>query len=43
MSQDNMPIGMQIIGPMYFDHLTMRLAEELEFAFGGWQPPLFKI
>lgn len=43
MSKDNMPIGMQIIGPMYFDHLTMRLAEELEFAFGGWQPPIFKI
>lgn len=42
MSHDHMPIGMQIIGPLYFDHLGLKLAEELEFAFGGWQPPLFK-
>lgn len=42
MSKDQMPIGMQIIGPMYGDHLGIKLAEELEFAFGGWQPPVFK-
>lgn len=42
MSKDNMPIGMQIIGPLFYDHLGIKLAEELEFAFGGWQPPMFK-
>lgn len=42
MSHNNLPIGMQVIAPLFADHLSINLAEELEFAFGGWNPPVFK-
>jgi len=34
-----LPLGVQIVGGMYSDHLTIKVAEELESAFGGWIPP----
>lgn len=42
MSSKELPIGMQIVGPLNYDHLGISLAEELELAFGGWTPPRFK-
>jgi fatty acid amide hydrolase 2 len=42
MSSNELPIGMQIVGPLYHDHLGINLAEEMEMAFGGWIPPKFK-
>lgn len=34
-----LPTGFQIIAAPYQDRLCLRLAEELEHAFGGWVPP----
>lgn len=34
-----LPLGVQIVGGMHSDHLTIMVAEELEAAFGGWIQP----
>ena len=34
-----LPLGVQIVGGMLSDHLTIMAAEELEQAFGGWVQP----
>lgn len=34
-----LPIGAQIIGPVYHDRRTLRLAALIEAAFGGFVPP----
>jgi len=34
-----LPLGVQIIGGMLSDHLTIMVAEEIERAFGGWVEP----
>lgn len=39
LNKQGLPIGIQIIGGLYQDHLTLAVAEELERGFGGWVPP----
>ncbi|XP_047105781.1 fatty-acid amide hydrolase 2-A [Schistocerca piceifrons] len=39
LSKGGLPIGIQVIGGMNQDHLTIAVANELEKAFGGWVPP----
>ncbi|XP_046435707.1 fatty-acid amide hydrolase 2-A isoform X2 [Neodiprion pinetum] len=39
LNQNGLPIGIQVIGGMYQDHLTLAVAEEIGRAFGGWVPP----
>lgn len=34
-----MPIGVQVVGGMFSDLLTIRVAQEIHNAFGGWIPP----
>ncbi|KAK9296617.1 hypothetical protein QLX08_009449 [Tetragonisca angustula] len=34
-----LPVGLQIMANTNNDHLTIAVAEEIERAFGGWQPP----
>ncbi|ODM98661.1 Fatty-acid amide hydrolase 2 [Orchesella cincta] len=34
-----LPLGVQIVGGMHSDHITISIAEELERAFGGWVQP----
>lgn len=34
-----LPVGVQIVGPRYHDHHTIRFAELLEREFGGFVPP----
>ncbi|XP_054718184.1 fatty-acid amide hydrolase 2-A-like isoform X2 [Uloborus diversus] len=36
---DGLPVGLQIVGGMNNDPLTIACAAELEKAFGGWIPP----
>jgi len=38
-SPEGLPVGVQLIGPMFGDRSTMRLAELLEQRIGGFQPP----
>lgn len=38
-SEEGLPIGAQLVGPMYEDHTTIRFAELLEREFGGFVPP----
>ncbi|MFC7752579.1 amidase [Tsukamurella soli] len=38
-SPAGLPIGVQLIGPMFEDRTPLRLAELLEEAIGGFQPP----
>jgi amidase len=38
-SSGGLPIGVQLIGPMFEDHTPIRLAELLEQQFGGFTPP----
>ena len=38
-SPEGLPVGVQIIGPMFGDRTTIRLAELLEQRIGGFQPP----
>ncbi len=33
------PLGVQVVGGLYNDHLTIGVAEEIERAFGGWTNP----
>ncbi len=36
---NGLPLGVQIVGGMFNDLLTLRIAEEVKIAFGGWVPP----
>ena len=38
-SEGGLPIGAQVIGPMFGDHTTIRFAELLEREIGGFTPP----
>ncbi|NUR93679.1 MAG: amidase, partial [Kribbellaceae bacterium] len=38
-SPEGLPVGVQLIGPMFEDRTTLRLAELLEQRIGGFQPP----
>ncbi|MGL6236893.1 MAG: amidase [Segniliparus sp.] len=38
-SPEGLPVGVQLIGPMFEDRTTIRLAELLEQQIGGFQPP----
>ena len=33
------PLGLQVVGGPYMDHLTIAVAREAERLFGGWIPP----
>ncbi|XP_069181502.1 fatty-acid amide hydrolase 2-B [Procambarus clarkii] len=39
LSPDGLPLGIQVVGGMYQDHLTISVAADLEKAFGGWVCP----
>lgn len=39
-NKQGLPIGIQIVGGLYQDHLTIAVANELERGFGGWVPPV---
>lgn len=39
-SEEGLPIGVQILGPMYEDWTSLRFAELIEQKFGGFVPPL---
>jgi amidase len=38
-SPEGLPVGVQLIGPMFEDRTPLRLAELLEPTTGGFQPP----
>ncbi len=38
-SPEGLPVGVQLIGPMFEDRTPMRLAELLEEVIGGFEPP----
>lgn len=37
--EEEVPIGIQVVGARYSDRLTIAVARELEKAFKGWVPP----
>ncbi|XP_076627098.1 fatty-acid amide hydrolase 2 [Colletes latitarsis] len=39
LNKQGLPIGIQVVGDLYQDRLTIAVAEELERGFGGWVPP----
>ncbi|UKD57544.1 amidase [Amycolatopsis sp. FU40] len=39
-SPEGLPVGVQVVGPMFEDRTPLRLAELLEERIGGFQPPL---
>ncbi|MVU83486.1 amidase [Nocardia sp. ET3-3] len=39
LSPEGLPVGVQLIGPMFEDRTPLRLAELLEQRIGGFQPP----
>ncbi|KAF8777054.1 Fatty-acid amide hydrolase 2 like protein [Argiope bruennichi] len=39
LSSNGLPIGLQIVGNHYCDHITIAVAEEIEKVFGGWICP----
>ena len=39
LSKDGLPIGVQVVGMPFNDHMTIALAQEFEKAFGGWVSP----
>ncbi|XP_075429207.1 fatty-acid amide hydrolase 2 [Ascaphus truei] len=39
LSEEGLPLGIQLIASHYNDHLTIALARHLEKALGGWTPP----
>jgi len=39
LTQEGLPLSVQISAAQYNDHLTLALAKQLEKAFGGWTPP----
>ncbi|ORA57209.1 amidase [Mycobacteroides franklinii] len=38
-STEGLPVGVQLVGPMFEDHTTLRLAELLEQKIGGFEAP----
>jgi fatty acid amide hydrolase 2 len=38
-TDNGLPLGVQVVGAPEMDHLTIRIALELEQALGGWVPP----
>ncbi|SCE49383.1 amidase, partial [Streptomyces sp. OspMP-M43] len=38
-SPEGLPVGVQIVGPMFEDRTTLRLAELLERRIGGFRAP----
>lgn len=38
-STEGLPVGVQLVGPMFEDHTTLRLAELLEQKIGGFETP----
>jgi amidase len=38
-SEEGLPVGVQIMGPMYEDWTSLRFAELIERNFGGFEPP----
>jgi amidase len=42
-SQDNLPIGVQLMAAPWKDHVVIEAAGVLEEALGGWAPPTFKL
>ncbi|KAF4519619.1 hypothetical protein B566_EDAN003786 [Ephemera danica] len=43
LSSEGLPLGIQVIGALNQDHLTLAMAVELEKAFGGWVPPAIDV
>lgn len=41
-TSDGLPFGVQIIGNLNRDKLTVTVAQEIERVFGGWKPPMNK-
>ncbi|XP_064094270.1 fatty-acid amide hydrolase 2-like isoform X2 [Macrobrachium nipponense] len=39
LSPSGIPLGIQVVGGMYQDHITIAVAQDLETAFGGWVCP----
>ncbi|HVU04935.1 MAG TPA: amidase [Polyangiaceae bacterium] len=39
LGREGLPLGVQVIGRAFDDHVTIRAALELEQDFGGWVPP----
>ncbi len=39
LTPDGLPLGVQVVGAPRCDHVTLRVATELEDLFGGWVPP----
>ena len=37
LNRDGLPLGVQVIGRAYDDHVTIRAALDLELDFGGWR------
>ncbi|OAD58275.1 Fatty-acid amide hydrolase 2 [Eufriesea mexicana] len=40
LNKEGLPIGIQIVGGLHQDRLTIAVAQELQQRFGGWVPPL---
>ncbi|XP_049820644.1 fatty-acid amide hydrolase 2-A isoform X2 [Aethina tumida] len=38
-TEDGLPVGLQVAAAPNCDRLSLAVAEEIEKAFGGWQPP----
>jgi fatty acid amide hydrolase 2 len=43
LSTSGLPIGIQVVGGLHMDRLTMAVAVEMEKAFGGWVPPKINV
>ncbi|XP_059472148.1 fatty-acid amide hydrolase 2 isoform X2 [Neocloeon triangulifer] len=43
LSSNGLPIGLQVVGGLHQDRLTLAMAVELEKAFGGWVPPKIEV
>lgn len=39
LGSDGLPLGVQVVGGMFNDLLTIEVAKECEAALGGWIPP----
>ncbi|XP_062997953.1 fatty-acid amide hydrolase 2 [Elgaria multicarinata webbii] len=39
LSEEGLPLGIQVVAGPHNDHLTLAMARYLEKAFGGWVPP----
>lgn len=39
LNSEGLPIGIQVVGGLNQDRLTLAVASEIEKGFGGWVPP----